>query len=422
MPPMRKIWAVIRREFVERVRSKWFWVSAALGPVFLAALVFLPLLFADSGSAERIVVVDGTATPFGARVADSLGSGPVFKVVAQLAPRVGLLDSLTHEVAARRLDGFLILTGETVETGVAEYRASNVSSPREIRELRGALGRFAVNTRLERAGVSPEVVSQAQLRVDLQTKRISGSKTTGESSAQSFSLALIMSILLFMAIVAYGVNVMSSVLEEKTTRVVEVLVSSLRPFQLMLGKVLGVGAVSIFQFVIWAVSARLLLTQRAALSGGMTAAENGGDALELPQVSVGTVAIFLTYFLGGFLLYSAMLAAVGAISSNEQEARQAQQPVIFLLLIAYLSIWALSSNPESTYAVTISLIPFTSPIAMPVRWAASIVTAKELVTSLAILVLAIVIVTWVAARIYRVGILMTGKRPSVKEVVRWVRA
>jgi len=422
MPPMRKTWAVIRREFVERVRSKWFWVSAALGPVFLAALVFLPLLFADSGGTERIVVVDGTATPFGARVADSLGSSQVFKVAARLAPRVGLLDSLTHEVAARRLDGFLILTDETVETGVAEYRASNVSSHREIRELRGALGRFAVNTRLERAGVSPEVVSQAQLRVDLRTKKISGSKTTGESSAQSFSLALIMSILLFMAIVAYGVNVMSSVLEEKTTRVVEVLVSSLRPFQLMLGKVLGVGAVSIFQFVIWAVSARLLLTQRAALSGGMAAAENGGDVLELPQVSAGTIAIFLAYFLGGFLLYSAMLAAVGAISSNEQEARQAQQPVIFLLLIAYLSIWALSSNPESSYAVTISLIPFTSPIAMPVRWAASIVTAKELVTSLAILVLGIVIVTWVAARIYRVGILMTGKRPSVKEVVRWVRA
>jgi len=419
---VRKVWAVIRREFVERVRSKWFWVSAALGPVFLAALVFLPFLFAGSGSTARIVVVDGTATPFGVRVADSLDASPVFTVVARSAPRPGLVDSLTQAVTARRLDGFLILTTETVETGVAEYRASNVSSQREVSELKGVLGRYALNTRLERAGVSPEVVSRATLRVDLRTHKISGSKTTGESSAQSFSLAIIMSILLFTTIVAYGVNVMSSVLEEKTTRVVEVLVSSLQPFQLMIGKVLGVGAVSIFQFLIWGVSARLLLTQRAALSSGMASVDNGGSVLELPQVSAATIAIFVGYFIGGFLFYSAMLAAVGAMSSNEQEARQAQQPVIFLLMIAYLSIWALSSDPQSTYAMTISLLPFTSPIAMPVRWAASIVTAKELVISFALLVLGIAAVTWVAARIYRVGILMTGKRPSIRELARWVRA
>src|SRR2546426_9732399 len=119
-----------------------------------------------------------------------------------------------------------------------------------------------------------------------------------------------------------------------------------------LGKILGVGAVSIFQFVIWGVSGRLLLTQRAALGGGMASADSGAEAFELPQVSTGTIAIFLAYFLGGFLFYSAMLATVGAISSSGQEARQAGQPVIFLLMIAYLSISALSSNPESPYAVT----------------------------------------------------------------------
>jgi len=113
---------------------------------------------------------------------------------------------------------------------------------------------------------------------------------------------------------------------------------------------------------------------------------------------------------------------VGAMSSNEQEARQAQQPVIFLLMMAYLSIWAISSDPQSTYSVAISLIPFTSPIAMPVRWAASMVTTTELVTSFALLILGIAAVTWVAARIYRVGILMTGKRPSIRELARWVRA
>ena len=419
---MRKVWAVIRREFVERVRTKWFWVTAAFGPVFFAALIFLPILFAGSGGTARIVVVDGTAPPFGGRVADSLDASPVFSLVARAAPRPGLLDSLRQEVAARKLDGFLILTAETVETGVAEYRASNVSSQREIGELKRVLVSCAVNTRLERAGVSPEVVNQATLRIDLLTKKISGATTTGESSEQSFTLAFMMSIILFTTIVAYGVNVMSSVLEEKTTRVVEVLVSSLRPFQLMLGKVLGVGAVSIFQFVIWGVSARLLFTQRAALTGRLAPGDDSGAGFALPHVSAATVVIFLVYFLGGFFFYSAMLAAVGAMSSNEQEARQAQQPVIFLLMVAYLSIWALSNNPQSTYAVTISILPFTSPIAMPVRWAASSVTPMELVASMAVLVFGIAAITWVAARIYRVGILMTGKRPSIREIVRWVRA
>ena len=143
---------------------------------------------------------------------------------------------------------------------------------------------------------------------------------------------------------------------------------------------------------------------------------------QMPHLSAATLGVFLSYFLGGFFLYSAMYAAVGAMSSNEQEARQAQQPVMFLLLIAYVSMFGLTNNPESTYAVTLSLIPFTAPIAMPVRWAASTVPVDELAGSLGLLLTGIVAVTWVAARIYRVGILMTGKRPNIKELVRWVRA
>jgi len=284
------------------------------------------------------------------------------------------------------------------------------------------LARVAVAARLERQGVDPAVVGRAQLRISLDTKKISGSRTTGESAAQSFALAYVMGVVLFLVITIYGVNVMSSVVEEKTTRIVEVLVSSLRPFQLMIGKVLGVGAVSIFQFVLWGLGAKLLLSQRQALLAGMGGAEEARQVFQMPHLSAATLGVFLGYFLGGFFLYSAMYAAVGAMSSNEQEARQAQQPVMFLLMIAYVSMFGLTNNPESTYAVTLSLIPFTAPIAMPVRWAASTVPAAELVGSLGLLVAGIVAVTWVAARIYRVGILMTGKRPNVRELVRWVRA
>jgi ABC-2 type transport system permease protein len=142
----------------------------------------------------------------------------------------------------------------------------------------------------------------------------------------------------------------------------------------------------------------------------------------MPPIPATTIAVFLAFFLGGFLLYSAMFAAVGAMSGNEQEARQAQQPVTYLLMVSYLSIFALTNDPNSSFSMSLSLIPFTSPIAMPVRWTAGNLPFSEVLASLAILLVAIMAVTWVAARIYRVGILMTGKRPSLKELVRWVRA
>ena len=418
---MRKIWAVIRREFVERIRSKWFWISALLGPVFFGAMIVVPVLFAGAGGTRRIAVVDGTTGAFGARVVAGLRGGKIFRAT-RVPAGVGVVDSLTQLVGAKQLDGFLIVTDAVVETGTAEYRASNVSSFRDVAELQDVLARVAVAARLERQGVDPAVVGRAQLRISLDTKKISGSRTTGESAAQSFALAYVMGVVLFLVITIYGVNVMSSVVEEKTTRIVEVLVSSLRPFQLMMGKVLGVGAVSLFQFVLWGLGAKLLLSQRRALLADLGGVEEARQVFQMPHLTAATLGVFLSYFLGGFFLYSAMYAAVGAMSSNEQEARQAQQPVMFLLMVAYVSMFGLTNNPESTYAVTLSLIPFTAPIAMPVRWAASTVPAAELVGSLGLLVAGIVAVTWVAARIYRVGILMTGKRPNVRELVRWVRA
>ena len=279
-----------------------------------------------------------------------------------------------------------------------------------------------VKVRLETKGVNPAVVDWAQIPIRLDTKKIARGRTTAESAGQSFIMAYIMAILLFMAILLYGVNVMSSVLEEKTTRIVEVLVSSLRPFQLMLGKVVGAGAVSFFQFLIWGVSARLLINLRGPIARMLGADPAAAQGLQLPHIPGATVAVFMAFFLGGFLLYSAMFAAVGAMSSNEQEARQAQQPVTYLLMISYFSIIGLTNDPSSTFSRTLSLVPFTSPIATPVRWTAGSMAMSELVASLAILAIAIVGVTWVAARIYRVGILMTGKRPSMKELVRWVRA
>lgn len=415
---MRKVGAVVRREIVERLRTKALWISALLGPVFFAGVIFLPLLLAGGGRKD-IAVVDASSTDFGARAAAAL-EGRHFSV-RRVEAGPGIVDSLTREVGDGRLDGFLMLSDSTLEAGVGEYRASNVSSFTTLARLQHTVEQAAFQMRLERQGVNPSVVGRAQISLALKTRKISGYRTTDESAGQAFSLAYFMGIILYIAITLYGVNVMNSVLEEKTTRVVEVLVSSLRPGQLMTGKLLGVGAVSLFQFLIWGVSAALMLSQRSRIAARLDSAEEF-SIFQMPDVTLGTGLVFLIYFLGGFFIYSAMFAAVGAISSNEQEARQGQVPVTMLLVVALMGMFSMLNDPGSRFAVALSLVPFTSPIAMPVRWVAGSLPVRELALSVAILLVAIVGVTWVAGRIYRVGILMTGKRPTPRELWRWVRA
>ena len=416
---MHKVWAVIRREFVERVRTKWFWVSAILGPVLFAGIIVYQIKQSVGGAVRNVAVVDSTSAKLGNQVVEALEASGSFR--ASLAPAgPGVIDSLRNLVESKQLNGFLIVTDDLIETGRAEYQASNLGM-QTIEALQRTLGRLVVKARLEQKGVNPKVVDWAQIRISLDQKKIAHGQAVSDSAAQSFFTAYLMAILLFMAILLYGVNVMSSVLEEKTTRIIEVLVSSVRPFQLMLGKILGAGAVSFFQFVIWGVSARVLLSLRGPIARALGANPKDIQTMSLPHIPAATLAVFIAFFLGGFLLYSAMFAAVGAMSSNEQEARQAQQPVTYLLMISYLSILGLTNDPSSTFARTLSLVPFTTPIATPVRWTAGSMPTWELALSLVILGVAIVGVTWVAARIYRVGILMTGKRPNLKELMRWVR-
>ena len=419
---MRKVWAVVRREFVERVRKKSFWVMALLGPVFFAAIFLLPLLMSAGGGVKRVVVVDRTTTALGAVVAARLDSTQRFFVVGRVPGGPGVEDSLAREVGRKSIDGFLVLSDSLTATGRAQYRASNVSSLEDIGLLRETLGRLAERARLERAGVDPTLVARAQIRVSLDTKKITQGRTTDESAGQSFSLAYFMMLILYISLLLYGVQVMGSVIEEKTSRVIEVLVSSLRPFQLLLGKLLGVGAVSLVQFAIWGASGRLLLGQRAALVSRMGGGDpEVGQVFQVPHVSGTTALVFIAFFLGGFFLYSAMFAAVAATCSTEQEARQSQVPVTVLIMIAFFGSFATLANPESRLAVTLSLVPFTAPIATPARWAAGNLTALDVIGSLTLLLGGTVLVTWIAARIYRVGILMTGKRPNLKELLRWIK-
>lgn len=424
---MHKVWVVIRREFVEKVRNKWFVLSTVLGPLVMAAVILVPILMSERGATSRVIrVVDASSDGFGARVVEAMR--PPAPIGAELVPvtseNVGsVVDSLTTLVGAKQLDGYLIVTDATVAHGIVEYRGKNVSSLTDMEILQSVVSQEVLTARLGRAGVDRAVVAEAQLPVKLETVSIRGGKVTDETGTSAFVLAYAVWIILYMSILLYGVQVMGAVVEEKTSRVIEVLISSLRPMQLLAGKVVGVGAVGLLQLSIWAASA-LVLFQRRDLLLELVRARSGGfvQAGALPAVSIATLVIVLAYFLLGYFLYASMFAAVAAMSNSEAEARQAQMPVVMLLVVPTVLMLGILQQPDGGMAIALSLIPFTAPIAMPVRWAAATVPLGEIVGSVLLLGATLLLVVWISARIYRVGILMYGKRPSPRELWRWVRA
>jgi ABC-2 type transport system permease protein len=425
---MFKIWVVMRREFLARVRTKWFVVATVLGPVLMAGMIVLPMLIATGAGGERtIVVVDATGSNFGERIAAILNEPTVPITATRTAVAglelKGLADSLARAVGEKKIDGFLLLTPETVSDGVVEYRGSNAASQIDMEVLQRVLREAVLGERLRLVGVDPLIVAQAQAQpVALRTVTIRGGETTEQSGGATFAMAYVMWFLLYMSILLYGVQVLGAVVEEKTTRIVEVLVSSLRPFELLAGKVLGVGAVGLFQLMIWSIAARLLLTQRESLTEMVGVDVNLAAGITLPEVSLSTIVVLLVYFVLGFLLYAALFAAVAAMSSTEAEARQAQAPVTMLYAIpAVVSVMAMMTEPDGGLFVALTMIPLSSPIAMPGRWVVADVPVFELLGSVLLLVIALALVTWLAGRIFRVGILMHGKRPSPKEVLRWIR-
>jgi ABC-2 type transport system permease protein len=422
---VHKVWAVIRREFVERVRSKWFLVSTILGPVFMIAVTVLPSLLATrSGRVNHIVLVDEGSDSFAQRLKTQLAGSGRFTVElleSGVDRDTAVRDSLTTEVRAEALDGFLTVSTATLESGTAEYRGRNVSSLRDMAVMEGALRQSVVTERLTRRGVDPGVVQEAQRGIDLKTLRVTKRGATGESGMVTFFLGYGVGLVLYMIILIYGINVMRSVLEEKQTRIIEVLVSSLRPFQLMLGKVVGVGGVGLFQFGIWTFTGYLMLHFRGQILGALHVPLEQISSFTFPAISGTLLAVVGAYFVLGYLLYAALFAVVGASVTADSEAQQAQQPVMMLLVFSLIVSFAALSDPSGQMAVVTSMIPVSSPIIMPVRVATSDVPTAQLALSLVIAAATVLLVVWLSARVYRIGILMYGKRPNLKELWRWAR-
>lgn len=440
---MDKILAVIRREFLERVRTRAFILGTVLVPLMMFAFGYLPTLLLQKDTRSRaMVLVDGTSDGSGPAVEQALraltlraGDGTQPRYLLERVPAEGgvehLRDSLIQRIGTGTaeepgLDGVLILTDESVTRGRVSYYGSNVASFADMRALDRALEPVLRAKRLARLGADSATVAAAAIGLSLESNKVTKGKLTGESGESSFFLAYITSFVMYLSLIMYGIQVMGAVLEEKSNRIVEVLVSSLTPFQLLLGKVVGVAGAGLVQLAIWGGASfyiSSILARPATPSGVEQVAVDGTrQSFSMPNISPELIGVILLFFLLGFLLYSALYAAVGAMCSTQQETQQAAQPVTIVLAVGFIMVFSMINDPSSTLAKTLSFVPFFAPMVIPVRYALSPLPALEVLGAALSTAVGMVAVVWVAARIYRVGILSYGKRPTFAEIWRWVRA
>jgi len=406
---------VIKREYLQRVRSKWFIVATVGGPLMMAGLIFVPAYFAVKKelSSRAVVLLDDTGV-LSSRLAPRLEEAG-FDVLEEVWTQ-GAVEDLTARADSGEIGGFIVLNEETLTTGSADfYTTSRPSLVRRV-TMRSALMRSALEASLADSDVDVEaLLGGGELRLEL----LEGEE--GSRDAPEFIVGFAGSMLLYAVIILWSVSVLRATLEEKTSRIAEVIVSAMKPWHLMFGKIIGVGAVGLTQMLFWALSLALILI--LALPAIVAARPEMAAIERIPEFLPGPagLALFVGYFLFGFFIFSGLYAAVGAMCNSEEEAQQAQLPVLFLVITPVLFLTVIVTDPSSVMARSLSLFPFFSPILMWPRVAAGVVPAWEIALSFVGMAAAVVAVAWVAGRIYKVGMLMTGKRPTLPELWRWVR-
>ncbi len=455
---MEKIWLIFQREYLTRVRKKSFVVMTLLAPVLLAALFVVPVLLASSD--DDVVTV---------RMLDESGQvAPGLRAEPDPAPF--RFETVTGALAAEKArlagqKGAVLLyvprgLDLTHPTGVQLITSSNLGLGQQSR-LERLIKRQLENQRLRGAGVDPAVIDAARAPADfeLATTRLDKAGEKSDSGDLSAALGYGGSFLIYMFIFLYGLQVMRGVIEEKTNRIVEVMISSVRPFELMMGKVLGIAAVGLTQFALWVVLSSTLSSvvasqfgikaqspmARAMSSGAPTvSADQPAPPATAPKATVSArdekrqaagaflglmqsqnwpllLAMFVFYFLGGYLLYAALFGAVGSAVDSDTDAQQFMLPITMPLVLTFIvAQTSIIRNPDGAVATWMSLIPFTSPIAMVMRLPFGGVPGWQLALSMVLLVAGFVGTIWLAGRIYRVGILMYGKKPTFREIGKWL--
>ena len=417
---MKKLLKVARREYLERVKKKSFLIGTILGPILMGGMILVPgLIFRYSPERqEHIAIVDLSQSLYDGleeALVDTLEGGVMKFELREVRASGGELDEvkkrLNAEVETDIIDGYLVVPEDIIDNGKATFYGKRVGNIKGISRIQGALSNVVIAHRLAGAGMDYDEVTGMVKRVDLDTKMLKeGKEKEGEFDLLYIS-SFIFIMMLYMTILLWGVAVQRSIIEEKNNRVIEVLLSSLRASDLLGGKILGVGSVGLTQYAIWAVFA-------AALS--MYGMRMGGFS-QLAVFSMTTLVFFIIYYLLGFLFYATLFASIGSVCNSDQEAQQLQTPVVMCLVFTIIIPMAIIQNPDGVFATIVSLIPFFAPIVMFMRINVLTPPAWQIALSIAILIVSIFIAGKLAAKIFRVGILMYGKRPSLPEIIKWLR-
>ncbi|SHK36932.1 ABC transporter permease [Rhodothermus profundi] len=429
---MDKIWIILQSEFLRRVRTRTFVLTTLLAPVLLLAMALLPALIGYLGSRDttrHLAVIDS--------------SGVLLSRMQALAPStlrleaVSLpLDSLQAAVRQGRYDGYLILPASLIE-GEADVEFYVEKSPGLSFQghLERLINQAVREVRIERLQVPPELVAVLRSEVSLRQYRLSETGAEEDGTVFFSIIGYLMGFIIYGATLGYGSLVMQGVIEEKSSRVVELIVSSVRPFHLLMGKVLGIGAMGLVQFMLWGI----LLIAGAAAAGPIIAYFLDPQQLNLPtnasteellaaaNITLPTIdpvliVWFVLFFLGGYLLYSSLFAAAGSAVEQQQDAQSLMLPLMLLIMLPIFFITYVIESPSAPLSVGLSLFPFFSPILMMVRIAIGSAALWEAVLAYLLLVAGFLGAIWVSARIYRIGILSYGQKPSLRELLRWLRA
>jgi ABC-2 type transport system permease protein len=421
-----KVFAVLRREYLERVRTKAFWIGTFLIPVFFLAYLAIQIASSHRTTGERrIAVLDVTgrlgeplARDLAAREAEEREKQPGRGVhwVLEVRPVQGDLETtkeaLRRETLEKKIHGYLVLDPALLQKDRAEYYSTTVSEWVALSQLERSLNRIQLREKIAARGLPPDLGSELDRRLDLRTLKVTASGSTEEKGGGIIT-AIVFLVIMYSTFFMYGFQNLRGVIEEKTNRIVEIVIASVRPTELMLGKILGIGLVGLTQYCVWC-----LLAMNLSLPG--IANLIAGD-LGVPRIPLSMIGYFILFFLLGYFLYASVYTAIGAPFNSDQEAQQLSMIPTMLIVGAMAVYPAVMNNPNGPVAVFASLFPFTAPLIMFLRTSIAEPPLWQVGLAVLILVASTVGMAWVAGRIYRVGILMYGKKPTVPEILRWIR-
>lgn len=434
---LRNTWLIIKREYLERVRQRSFLVLTLLLPAIMIGAFVIPAKLSSmkSSKEQRLVVV--TSTPqFGEIVRQQLVAsnkteasrstgknkedkdldedstpGRDYEIQVDANSSDSEKTALRNRVASGEIDGFLWMTDDAVAARKVTYYGRTAGGFMGDSWFKGQLDRAILLRELAQRGVNDAQADELLQSVKLDTVHLEGGKETKANDRGMFFAVFAMVMLLYTAVIFYGVSVMRAVLEEKNSRVMEVLLSSATATELMAGKLIGVGAVGLTQIVIWIVMAAIYALPALAASSA------AGEIHIAPL----TLAAFALFFLLGYLLFSSIYAAIGAVITSEQEGQQMQFIIILPLIVSIFMMGPVMRAPDAPVAVWTSMVPFFSPVLMYLRIAVQPPPVWQVALSLFLLIATIAGILFLCARIYRIGILMYGKRPTLPEIVKWLK-